>query len=188
MGPDPEAALVAVDGEAAAVGHQRGAVVHAGLDVAFDPLLGGGRHHRPEVRVLVQAVANLQVLDPVLQLGNQGVGGVLAHGNRHGDGHAAFPGGSVPRADQGVGSHVEVRVRHDHHVVLGAAEALGPLAVGGGGRVDVLGDRCGAHKADGLDALVLKQRIHGFLVAVDHVEDAVRHAGLGVELGQPERH
>ncbi len=121
-----------------------------------------------------------QFLDPFGQLGNQGVGGLLSHGNRNGNCHAAFAGGTVPGADQGVGSHVQIGVGHDHHVVLRTAKALGTLSVRGGGGVDVLGDRRRTHKADGLDPGIFQECVHGFLVAVDDVEDAIGYARLAV--------
>jgi hypothetical protein len=68
-------------------------------------------------------------------------------------------------------------------VVLGAAEGLDALAVGGGGLVDVLRDRRGADEGDGLDVGVLEQRVDRLLVAVDDVHDAVGQTGLLPELG-----
>ena len=118
---------------------------------------------------------------------DQTVGGLLADRDGHGDRHAALAGGAEGGADQGVGGHLEVRVRHDHGVVLGPAEALGALAHAGGVRVDGLRDRGGADEADGLDARVLDERVHGGLVAVHHVEGAGGHAGLEGHLGQAHR-
>jgi hypothetical protein len=63
-------------------------------------------------------------------------------------------------------------------VVLGAAEALRPLAVGGGARIDVLRDRRRADEADRLDVGIVENGVDGFLVAVDDVEHAGRQAGL----------
>ena len=47
----------------------------------------------------------------------------------------------------------------------------------------VFRDGGGADEGDGGDAGVVQDRVHRGLVAVDHVEHAVREPGLGVELG-----
>ena len=73
-------------------------------------------------------------------------------------------------------------------MVLGAAEALRALAVGGGGLVDVLRDIGAADEPDGLESRVCEDRVDGFLVAVDHLEDTGGQAGLEEQLGQPHRH
>ena len=80
-------------------------------------------------------------------LGDQVVGD-RADGHARGDGHAALTGGAEAGVDHGVGGQVEVGVGQDHGVVLGAAEGLHALAVGGAGGVDVLRDRGGADEAD----------------------------------------
>ncbi len=71
-----------------------------------------------------------------------------------------------------------VRIRHDHHVVLGAAEGLHALARRGAVQVDAPGDRRGADETDRRDVRMFQQRIDRRLVAVDDVEDAVRQARL----------
>ncbi len=81
-----------------------------------------------------------------------------------------------------------VGVGHDDHVVLGAAKALGALSRLGRAHVDVLGDLRGADEADGADVLVVEDRIHRDLVAIDDVEDARRQTGLKEDLGDPHRH
>ncbi len=68
-------------------------------------------------------------------------------------------------------------------MVLGAAQGLDALVVRGGRGVDVAGDRGRADEGDGLDVRVLQEAVHGHLVAVDDVEDAVGQAGLRKELG-----
>src|SRR5690606_14449337 len=87
--------------------------------------------------------------------------------DRHdrGDRHAALAGRAVGGGDRGVGGRVQVGVREHQHVVLGAAEGLHALAVGGGGGVDVAGDRGGADEGDGLDVGVLQEAVDGHLVA-----------------------
>ena len=72
-------------------------------------------------------------------------------------------------------------------VVLGAAEGLHPLAVGGAALVDVAGDRGGADEADRGHVRVVQQRVDRLLVAVHHVEHPVGQAGLGPQLGDQQR-
>jgi hypothetical protein len=86
-----------------------------------------------------------------------------------------------------VGGEVDVGVGEDDGVVLGAAERLHPLAVGGSALVDVLRDRRRADEGDGGDVGVLEDRVHGLLVAVDDVEHALGQTGLGPQLGDEHR-
>src|SRR5690606_19076544 len=112
------------------------------------------------------------------ELAHQAVGGVLAHRHSHGDSHASFARGAVSGTDERVHRLVHVRVRHDDHVVLGATERLYPFAVRGAVGIDVFAYGGRANKPDGLDVGVLDDGVHGFLVAVHHVQDARRQAGL----------
>lgn len=179
---------MALEHEVAPVDDELRALVDAGLDVVVHPLARLGGDQRAEVGVRVVTAADLQLSDAFGELGDERIGGLLA--DRHGDGdrHAALTGGAVAGADEGVRHLVHVGVGHDDRVVLGAAEALGALAVGGGGLVDVLGDRGGADEADGLDALVGEQHVDDGLVAVDDVEHAGGQPGLDEQLGQAQRH
>ena len=59
----------------------------------------------------------------------------------------ALAGRAVGRADQRVGHLLGIGIGQDHHVVLGAAERLHPLAVPGAGLEHVLGDRGRADEA-----------------------------------------
>ncbi len=120
---------------------------------------------------------------PLLDLLDQRVGGV-ADGHHDGDRHAALTGRTVRGVDRGVRGEVQVRVRQDQHVVLGAAEGLDALAVGRARGVDVAGDGGGADEGDGGDVRVLQDAVHRGLVAVDDVQHAVRQARLGGQLGQ----
>ena len=86
-----------------------------------------------------------------------------------------------------VGRHVDVGVGQHDHVVLGAAERLHALAVLGAGLVDVPRDRRRADEADRGDVGMLEHPVDRDLVAVDDVEDAVRHTGLLEQLGGEER-
>ena len=74
---------------------------------------------------------DLQRFDARYQLLDQRVGGCFAHRHRDRDGHAALAGRAVARTDQRIDGAVHVGIRHDDHVVLGAAEALHALSVRG---------------------------------------------------------
>ncbi len=101
-------------------------------------------------------------------------GGFVADGDGNGERHAALARGAVRRAHQVFRGAVHVGVGQDDGVVLGAAHRLDALGVRSAGRIDVLGDGGRADEADRLDARVLQERVDGFLVAVDDVEDAFR--------------
>ena len=132
------------------------------------------------------AVADLQRPGALGDLGHQLVGD-RADGHRRRDRHAALTGRAEAGVDHGVGGEVEVGVGQDHRVVLRAAEGLDALAVQRAGRVDVLRDRGGADERDGLDRGVGQQLVDGDLVALQDVEDAGGQAGLGPQVGDPQR-
>ena len=184
---DEIAVLVALELEVAAVDDERGALFHALVDEAADAGLGFLGDDRAHVGLLVGIGTDAQALDLGRQLLDEAVGGFLADRNGDVDGHAAFAGRTVAGAHQGVDGLVEVGVGHDDHVVLGAAEALGALAVGRGGTVDVAGDRRGADEGDGADVGMGDDAVDSGLVTVDDVEDACRQAGLDHQFGKADR-
>ena len=153
----------------------------------FDAVEGILANERSEIDAFVVTATDLELRDALLQLRDKSVRGLLADGNGNRDGHATLAGAAVARADQGVGNLVEVGVRHDDRVVLGATEALCALAVSCGRLVDVLSDRRGADEADGLDAIVGEQNVDNFLVTVDHVEHTRGQSRFEEQLGQAQR-
>ena len=132
--------------------------------------------------------ADLEAFHPRDELLEQGVGGLAADRHRHRYRHAALAGRAVAGADQRIDGLVEIRIRHDDHVVLGAAEALHALSLGAAGGVDVLGHGRGADEADRPDARVGQQRLDRVAAAIDHIEHAGRQPGLDQQLGEPHRH
>ena len=102
----------------------------------------------------------------------------VAHQHRDRYGHATLARRAVGGADQRIDRLLEIGVGHHHHVVLGAAQRLHALAVLGAALVDVLRDRGRADEAQRLHLGMIEQRIDGELVALHHVEDAVRQPGL----------
>ena len=131
-----------------------------------------------------QAVAGAQGIGALGNLGHEFVGD-FAHGQQGRDRHAAFARRSETGIDGGVGSHVEIGVGQDDHVVLRSAKGLDTLSVRRGGLIDVLGDRGGADKGNSLNVRVGEEGVDGHLVAVQDVEDAVRQAGFFPEFGHP---
>ncbi|KEH14699.1 hypothetical protein GY15_02625 [Delftia sp. 670] len=146
----------------------------------------GARHDGAHFRGQVLAVQHLQRLGALDQARQQLVGHV-AHEHSHADGHAALAGRAVAGADQRVHGLLDIGIGHDHHVVLGAAQGLHALAVARARLVDVVGNGRGAHEAHRLHVGMLDQRIHGFLVALHHVEHAVRQARLLEQVGDQQR-
>jgi hypothetical protein len=134
----------------------------------------------------VGAVEHLQRLGALDELGDHLVRHV-AHQHRHADRHAALAGRAVARADKRIHRLVDVRIGHDHHVVLRAAQRLHALAVVGAGFIDVVGNGRGADEAHGLDVGVLEQRIDRGLVALHHVEHAIGQARFLQQLGHAQR-
>ena len=69
-------------------------------------------------------------------------------------------------------------------MVLGAAETLHALAVGGALSIDVLGNVGGADETDGHDIGIVEDGIDGNLVTVDDVEDAGRQSRLDEQISE----
>ncbi|CAH0290989.1 hypothetical protein SRABI26_04230 [Arthrobacter sp. Bi26] len=182
-GADPEAVFVAGDHEVAAVHHHGGAGRFGFGDDLHDPFLGRRRDDRSHVRARRGAVVDLDGQGTLFDLLDQQVG-CFTDGDGDRDGHAALAGGAEGRGGEVVGGVVEVGVGQDDRVVLGAAEGLDALAVGGGGLVDVPGDRGGADEGDAVHVRVGQEAIDRFLVAVQDLENAVGQARVLPQLGE----
>ncbi len=152
-------------------------------DVGGDLVAVGRGDQRAHLGGGVVARADLDLLGALADLLHQFVAD-RADGDDRGDRHAALAGRAVGGGHGGVGGRVEVGVGQHQHVVLGAAEGLDALAVGGGGGVDIAGDGRGADEGHGLDVRVLQQAVDGHLVAVHDVEHALGQPGLGEQLGE----
>ena len=183
-----EAVLIALHDEVAPVHLELGALVDADGHIVAHPLQRLAGDQWPEIGIRIGGRADLETLDARHQTLHQRLRRHLAHGHGDRDRHAALAGRTVSRPDERIGGPIHVRVRHDDHVVLGAAEALHPLAIGRAASVDVGRDGGGADKTDGGDVRIVEQRVHGHLVADHHVENARRQARLDHELGEPEGH
>jgi hypothetical protein len=140
---------------------------------------------RSIIRLRVVRRTNLQAFDARNQFLDKNVGSFFTDGDRDRDRHAALAAGAIPCADQSIDSLVDIGIRHDNHMVLRAAKALNPFAVGAPGRIDVLSDRRRADEADRHYAWIGQQRIHCFLVTVDHVEYSGRKPCIDHQFGQP---
>lgn len=182
----PEAALTAVAGllalEVSAVSQQLCTVLHARLDVFANARMRGSRHDGPHLSIQVGAVEYLQVPRALQQLGHDLVGDI-AYQYCDRDRHAALAGRPVTCADECINYLVDICIGHDHHVVLRPPQGLNTLALARASLVDVVGYRSRAHERHRFHIRVGQQRIHRFLVALNHVEDAIRQAGLFKQLG-----
>src|SRR5690554_1924098 len=172
-----EALVVARHFVAAPVHQQFGALFHADGDVvldAFQCFLGNDRAH---FGIQMHAVLDLQRAGTLLQ-GGQYFLAYIAHQHGNRDGHAALAGRAVGGSGQCIHGAFDIGVRHDDHVVLGAAQRLYALAEMGAALVYVLSNRRGTHKADGGHIFMFEQGIDHDLVALHHVEHAVGQSGL----------
>ena len=69
-------------------------------------------------------------------------------------------------------------------MVLGTTETLHALAVRAAALVDIGGDGGRADEADGLNCLVVEDRVDALLVAIDDLQDVVGQARFGEQLGK----
>ena len=174
---------MALDPDAAAVDHEVGPRLLAEVDVAghaVEVLAGDeGAHLDP----LAVAGADPHRGGAVADARDDGVAR-LAHRHHRRDRHAALAGRAVGGADEGVGGGVEVGVGQHHRVVLGPAEGLHPLAVGGRRLVDVPRHRRRPDERDGGDLGMRQQGVDRLPVAVHDVEDAGGQPRLVEQLGR----
>lgn len=158
------------------------------LDEAPDALFGLLGDDRAHIGLLVHIGSDAQALDHRRQLVDEAVCGFLADRDGDRDRHAALAGRAVAGADQRIGGLVEIGIRHDDHMVLGAAEALGALAVHRRSAIDVAGDRGRADEGDGGDIRMRQDSVDRALVAIDNVEDTRRQPGLDHQFGKADRY
>ncbi|KFF34248.1 hypothetical protein G039_0319815 [Pseudomonas aeruginosa VRFPA01] len=97
---------------------------------------------------------------------------------------AALAGGAAAGADQVAEDLGLVRVGEDHHVVLRPGEGLHPLQVRSAGAVHVLADGDRADEGNRPDVRVGEQGIDLFAAAMDHLQHALRRAGLEEQFGE----
>ena len=151
-----ESLLVAGDGVLAPVDDELRAFLDAGLDVAEHALAMLARDERAHVGAFGRAGQDLDRRELGLQRRDQPVARI-ADGDGDRDRHAALAGGAVGRARERVRDGRGIRIRHDDHVVLGAAERLHALAGLRARAIHVLGDRRRADEADRVDAWIGEQ-------------------------------
>ena len=157
----------------AAIHHQLGALLRAAHQVGghLVSVLAGDEGSHLGVRVAPRADPDLRQAFPN---GLDQRIGDISHRCHHADRHAALAGGSVGGRDRRIGRHANIRVRQHHHVVLRTTQRLAPLAGCRGVLVDIARHRGRTHEADRRDVGMLEDGVHGHLVAVHHVEHAVR--------------
>src|SRR6185295_2146092 len=178
-----EAVFVAFDFESASVDDQFGSLLDTQIDVASHFVEMLPRDKRAHFRRVAGARVDLQRLCALGKFLHQLVGDA-SHGYRNRDSHAALPCRTVGCADQRIDGLVEIGVRHDHQMILRAAEGLHTFAACGPGAIDVFGNWRGTHEAHCRDARIVQQRIDRHLVTMDYVEYAVGQSGFLHQLRQ----
>ncbi|OEI69327.1 hypothetical protein Cus16_1169 [Curtobacterium sp. ER1/6] len=182
---EPEAVLVAVGSDGAAVHHDLRTVLLGDLDVRGDlvaVLLGDERAHVAAPASVADAQRRRALADLRDEVVRHGL-----DGDDDRDRHAALTGRAEARVDRVVGDEVEVGVGQHEHVVLRAAEGLHALAVLRPRLVHVLRDRGRPDERDRLDVRAGEEAVDGLLVAVEHREDAVGQSCLPELLREPDR-
>ena len=145
----------------------------AGNLVTVDP--GDQRTH---LRAGRGAVGDLEARDTLLHPREQCLGRTFADGDRHRDRHASLARRTEGCARERVRRLVHVRIRHDDHVILRAAQGLHALAGGRAAAIHVFRNRRRAHETDGGNPRMIEDRIHHPLIAMHHVEYAIRQPGF----------
>ena len=187
-GADEEAFLMALQREAAAVDHQLGAFIDAGLNPVFDLLLVRGGDDRAIMGFGIGGDADAQGFDGRNELFAQRNGGLFADRHDDGEGHAALARRAEGGAGQVVDHLVEIGVGHDDAVIFRAAHRLDALSGGDAAIIDIMGDVGRADEADALDVRVVEDGVDHFLVALNDLEDAVGQARFAEQFGEAYRH
>ena len=173
--------------EATPIDDQIRALGGAAVDITCDFGVVRGSDQRPHLRALVVRGADLHLRDFLLDAGKHVVRDRVADEHGHGDRHAALASGTVRGADQRVGGHLRIGIRHHDRMILRPAQRLHAFAVCRSGRVDVLGDRRRADEAHRLHIRMREQCVDRLLVAVDHIEGAVGQPRFLEQRGQDQR-
>ena len=77
-----------------------------------------------------------------------------------------------------------IGIGQDDDVILRAAEGEHPLAARAAAREDELRHRRAADERAGADERMIEHRLDGLAVALHDIENAIRQAGLGKQLGR----
>ena len=185
-GTDPEAVLVAVDLQSAAVEDHLRAALLGVIDEPDDAVAVLGGDDGTHLDALVEPVADLDLR----AIGGDELGQLFPDAtDRDDDGqrHAALTGRTEGRRGDVLGSELQVRVGQDDGVVVCAAESLDALAVGDAGVLDDVRHRGGADEGDRVDARVGQDIGDQVAVTSQHVEHAVGQPGFLVEAGDDQR-
>ena len=182
----PVATLVTVDGDLAAVEHERAALIDAPLDAGGNEVAVLGRDDRAELALRQVGRAEPQLGSHAGQhLHDLVSDGVLdAH---DGQGHTALPRAAEGGVDDAGHRTLEDGVLEDQCVVLGLGERLHALTCTRRGLVDVLAHGGGADEGDAPDGRVHQQAVGLDAGAGDEVGDTLGQAGLDQELHHAHR-
>ena len=171
----------------ATVDDERRALGDTDIDVPRNLRFVLARNERAHLRFFLERTADDELRDARLQARDEGICRRIADGDDDGERHTPFARGAVRRTHERVGRRVEIGIGHHDRVIFRATHRLHALAVCRGGRVDVLRNRRRTDEAQRDDARIVQERIDGFLIADDAVEDTRRAARFHEEFGEEKR-
>ncbi|GBH07410.1 Cytochrome c biogenesis factor [Pseudomonas syringae pv. actinidiae] len=160
------------------VHHQSSARLHAIGNITTDLIAMLTGNQRPHVQAAGGARTDLEALDLWNQFSHQRIGNLITDADRDRDRHATLTAGSISRAHQSTDGVVQVGIRHQHSMILGPAQRLNTLAPRCALFIDVLGNGCRTHETQRLDLWRFDQRINRDLVAMHHIQHALRQPGF----------
>ncbi len=162
------------------------AFCHALFDVPGDPLMRLAGHDGPHLRIQLHAIFDFQRLSPLGEHRHDFIGHIAdQHG--HANRHAALARTAVGGANQRIHCFIQMGVWHHHHMVFRPTQCLHTFAVFGTALVNQVGNGRGADERERLHLRMIDQRFHGVLVALHHVEYAIRQARLLQQVGNHQR-
>src|SRR6202043_2797416 len=123
--------------KAAAIDDECRAFDDTGVDVFLDALSMRTGHQWAHFRCWVHAGANLQCPHPGCKTRDEFITYRVRYGDYNRNRHAALAGGSICRAHQCCDRLLQIRIRHNDHVILGPAKCLDAFPMGTTSRVDM---------------------------------------------------
>ncbi|MNQ79246.1 hypothetical protein D3C85_941830 [compost metagenome] len=147
----------------------------------------GASNQRTHIQTAICTCTDFQGFDLRYQCADQRIRHLVTNTHGHRNRHAAFASRTKSRAHQGTGRVIQVRIRHQHRVVLRSAQGLYTLAALGAFGIDVFGNRRRPHKTQRFDFRSFNQCVHRFLIAVHHVQHAFWQTGIQQQLSNQQR-
>ncbi len=181
---DEKAVFIPLKGKAASVDDQFGPFLDTGLYPLFDAGLVLGCHHRAVMRIRIGRDADAQRLNGGDELCLEPFGRILPDRHHHRQRHAAFARRSEGRTAQVGDGLVQIGVGHDDAVIFRAAHGLHALSSRDAAIIDIMSDVRRADEADRRNRRMVQNGVDHFLVALNHLENAVGQPRLRQQLCQ----